>query len=183
MENIERIKVWWNDLETDHRLRCGYAIIILLGLLLAWSALSARVSALEKKRLARESVLRELMSLKVAFQSAKVAADQSASRMAGLRPDDSPAKIVEELGIRGKGLKVASVKGEERSGFVEDAAEIRVDGLNSNELVNLLYRIEKGSRPMLVKKATVRGRFDDPAKLDLTVTAALLKPAPGQAKP
>lgn len=180
---VADIKNFWNDLESRQRLWCGYALIAMLGLLLAWSALSARVSALEKKRLARESVLRELMPLKAAFQSAKATADQNASRMAGLRPDDSPGKIMEEIGIRGKGFKIAPVKGEERPGFVEDAAEIRVDGLTSNELVNLLYRIEKGNRPMLVKKATVRGRFDDPAKLDLTVTLALVKPAPGQTRP
>lgn len=183
MSLMEQAKDAWNDLESRHRLWCGYSLIALLALALVWSALSAKVSTLERKRTAREAVLKELMPLKVAYQSAKMVADQNAVRMVALRPDDSPAKIMEEIGIKGKGLKVVPVKGEERSGFVEDAAEIKVEGLTSNELVNLLYRIEKGSRQMNIKKAIVRVRFDDPAKLDVTLTAALLKPAPGVVKP
>lgn len=183
MGSLEQLKERWNDLEARHRLWFGYGVIVALGLALAWSALSAKVSEQEKKRSGREAVLKELMPLRVTYQSAKMTADQNAGRMAALRPDDSPAKIVEEIGIKGKGVKIAPIKGEDRPGFVEDAAEIKVDGLSSNELVNLLYRIEKGSRPMAIKKVHVRGRFDDPARLDLTVTAALLKPVPGQAKP
>lgn len=180
---IEQSRDWWNDLAPRNRLWCGYTVIVMLGLALAWSALATKVSSLEKKRSAREAVLKELMPLKVVYQAAKIQSDQNAGRLAGLRADDSPAKIIEEIGIKGKGIKVSPAKGEDRPGFVEDAAEIKVEGLNANELVNLLYRIEKGSRPMVIKKGTVRGRFDDPSKLDLTVTAALLKPVPGQAKP
>jgi len=55
---------------------------------------------------------------------------------------------------------------------------VKLDGLTLNEAVNLLYRLEKGSRPVLVKKANLKTRFDDPALLDLTLTIALLKPAP-----
>jgi len=183
METWGQLKDWWSDLESRQRLWCGYGITIALGLAMAWSALVSKVSSLEQKRMMREGVLKELMPLKFSYHSAKLAADQNAVKMAGLRPDDSPAKIVEEIGIKGKGIKFTSVKGEERPGFIEEAAEIKVDALNSNELVNLLYRIEKGSRPMVIKKANLRVRFDDPAKLDLTLTAALIKPLAGQAKP
>ena len=72
------------------------------------------------------------------------------------------------------------VKGEERSGLQEEAADVRIEGLNANEAVNLLYRLEKGSRPVTVRKAALKVRFDDPARLDLSMTIALLKPAPGQ---
>lgn len=182
MPIIQILREHWQELEPRYRLWCGYAVILLLGLALAWSALATKVNELENKRKAREAVLKELMPLKVAYQTAKSYADQSAGRMAALRPDDTPAKIVEEIGIKGKGLKVAPAKGDERPGFVEDAAEIKIDGLTSNELLNVLYRVELGSRPLIVKKGTIRGRFDDPSKLDLTLTVALIKPAQVQAK-
>jgi general secretion pathway protein M len=99
-----------------------------------------------------------------------------------VRPDDSPAKIIEEIGIRGKGVKITPLKGEERNGFLEDAADIRIDGLTANEAINLIYRLEKGSRPLVVKKANLKVRFDDPARFDVILTVALLKPAPVQGK-
>jgi len=172
----------WRDLDRRSRLWCGYALIALLAVVLGWSALVARAAGLERKRAAREAVLKELLPLKVAYRSAKMVSDQQAGKMATLRPDDSLAKIIEEIGIKGKGVKIAPLKGEERNGVIEDTADVRIEGLTANETVNLLYRLEKGSRPISLKKANLRVRFDDPSRFDLAMTAALLKPAPGKPK-
>ena len=67
---------------------------------------------------------------------------------------------------------------EERGGFLEDAAEVKIDGVTANEAVNLLFRLEKGPRPVVIKRALLKTRFDDPARLDLTFTIALLKALP-----
>ena len=109
-------------------------------------------------------------------------ADQRAGRMSSLRPDDSPAKVIDEIGIKGKGVKVVPIKGEERPGILEEAADVRIEGVTANEAVNLLYRLEKGSRPVVLKKVGIKVRFDDPARVDLAMTVALLKPLPGQQK-
>jgi general secretion pathway protein M len=172
----------WRDLDARSRLRCGYALIILLAVSLGWSALAAKTSALERKRAAREAVLKELLPLKVAYRSAKIQSDQQAGKISTLRPDDSLAKIIEEIGIRGKGIKIVPLKGEERNGIIEDTADVRIEGLTANETVNLVYRLEKGSRPLSLKKSNLRVRFDDPSRFDLSMTIALLKPAPGQPK-
>lgn len=182
MRHLDSLVDMWRNLDNRSRLWIGYALIALLAVSLGWSALAAKTAELERKRVAREKVLKELLPLKVAYLSAKVTADQLLGRMATLRPDDTPAKIIEEIGIKGKGVKITPIKGEERSGLVEDAADIRIEGLNANEMVNLIYRIEKGSRPVTIKKANMRVRFDDPARFDLALTMALLKPAPGPAK-
>ena len=172
----------WRDLDRRSRLWCGYALIALLAVTLGLSALAAKTAELERKRAARETVLKELLPLKAAFRSAKMISDQQAGRMATLRPDDSLARIIEEIGIKGKGVKIAPLKGEERNGVIEDTADVRIEGLTANETVNLVYRLEKGSRPILLKKANLRVRFDDPSRFDLAMTVALLKPAPGQAR-
>ena len=170
----------WRDLDRRSRLWCGYALIALLAVVLGWSALAASTAELERKRAARETVLKELLPLKFAYRSAKMIADQQAGKMATLLPDDSLAKIIEETGIKGKGVKIAPLKGEEHNGVIEDTADVRIEGLTANETVNLLYRLEKGSRPISLKKANLRVRFDDPSRFDLAMTIALLKPAPGQ---
>jgi general secretion pathway protein M len=183
MRLLEILRERWQDLDARTRLWSGYAVIILLAAAVGWSMLSAKVVELEKKRTAREMVLKELLPLKVAYLSARQSSDQLRGRMASLRPDDSPAKIIEETGIKGKSVKIVPLKGEDRPGFIEDAADIRIEGLTVNEAVNLLYRLEKGSRPLVIKKSNLRVRFDDPSRSDLTLVLALLKPAPGQSKP
>ena len=172
----------WRDLDSRSRLWCGYALIALLAVVLGWSALAARTAGLERKRAAREAVLKELLPLKVAYRSAKMISDQQAGRMATLQPNDSLARIIEEIGIKGKGVKIAPLKGEERNGVIEDTADVRIEGLTANETVNLVYRLEKGSRPILVKKANLRVRVDDPSHFDLAMTTVLLKPASGQGR-
>jgi len=182
MRPLEIVRDRWQDLDGRTRLWLGYALIVLLAVAVGWSALSAKVQALEKKRTSRESVLKELLPLKAAYMSARRSSDQLSGRMASLLPDDSPAKIIEEIGIKGKSVKIVPVKGEDRSGFVEDAADIRIESVTLNEAINLLYRLEKGSRPLVIKKSNLRVRFDDPSRCDLSLILALLKPAPGQAK-
>ena len=183
MKLIEMIRDRWQNLDARTRLWSGYALIVLLAAVVGWSALSAKTEALEKKRIAREKVLKELLPLKTAYLSARQLSDQLKGRMASLRPDESLAKIIEDTGIKGKSVKIVPLKGEERSGFSEDAADIRIDGLTLNEAINLLYRLEKGNRPLVIKKSNLRVRFDDPTRCDLTLILALLRPAPGQAKP
>ena len=183
MRLLEMIRDKWQDLDGRTRLWSGYALILLLALAVGWSALDARVQALEKKRVAREAVLKELLPLKVAYLAARQSSDQLRGRMASLRPDDSPAKIIEDTGIKGKSVKIVPLKGEDRPGFIEDAADIRIEGVTLNEAVNLLYRLEKGGRPLVIKKCNLRVRFDDPSRSDLTLILALLRPAPGQTKP
>lgn len=182
MRILEIIRNRWQDLDDRSRLWSGYAMIVLLAAAVGWSAFSARVQALEKQLTARETVLKELLPLKVEFLRARQAADQLKGRMASLLPDDSPAKIIEDIGIKGKTLKIVPLKSEERGGFIEDVADIRIDGLTFNETLNLLYRLEKGSRPLVIKKCNIKVRFDDPSRCDLTILLALLKPVPGRAK-
>ncbi len=172
----------WRSLDSRVRLWAGYGLIVTLVIVMAWSALSAKVAGLESKRKAREAVLKELMPLKVAYRAAKMSADMLAGRLASVRPDDSIGKVIDEIGIKGKGVKIAPVKGEDRPGIIEDAADVRIEGLTANEAINLIYRLEKGTRPMVVKKANLRVRFDDPSRFDLSLIVALLKPAPGTAR-
>ncbi len=172
----------WRVLDSRSKLRAGYVLIALLAVALAWSALSGKTAQLERKRSAREAVLKELLPLKIAYRAAKQSSDRITSKMSGVRPDDSPAKIIDEIGIKGRSLKISQVKGDERTGILEDAADVRIEGLTANEALNLLYRLEKGGRPVMLKKTSLRVRFDDPSRFDLFFTMALLKPAPGQGR-
>ncbi|UFS71602.1 general secretion pathway protein GspM [Geomonas sp. RF6] len=160
------------------RLTLGIALAVALVAAIGLSALNGRIKTLEKKRVSREADLKEMMTLKVRYLEASAVSQRLSNRLAATKADDSPAKIVEEIGIKGKGSQVKPVKGEEIPGYVEDAAEVKIEGLTSNEAVNLLYRLEKGTRPVAVKKALIKQRFDDQSKVDVGLTVALIKPAP-----
>ena len=160
------------------RLKIGGVIAALLFLALLYSALHDQIRKLERKRVSREAALTEMMILKQRHREAGLGAQKLANRLSAVTPDDSPAKLLEEIGIKGKSSQIKSLKGEDRPGYLEDAAEIKIEGLSANETVNLLYRLEKGAKPVIIKRANVKTRYDDPAKLDVTLTIALLKPAP-----
>ncbi len=167
----------FNEMEPAARLRCGYCIAALLLLAIVYTALHDRIVKLEKKRVSREAALTEIMLLKQRHREANAGAQKLANRLSAVTADDTLAKLIEEIGIKGKGIQIKSLKGEDRPGFSEDAAEIRFEGLSANEVVNLLYRLEKGVKPVVIKKANLKTRYDEPAKLDVTLSVALLKPA------
>lgn len=165
-------------LDSRTRQRIGIALAVILAIVVLLSAANSRISALERKRAAREADIAEMMRLKLRHQEANLGAQRLANRLMATKADDSPAKIVEEIGLKGRASQIKSVKGDDIPGYVEDAAELRMEGLSANETVNLIYRLEKGTRPVTVKKAVIKQRFDDPSKLDLNLTIALIKPAP-----
>jgi general secretion pathway protein M len=181
MSRLDALRDAYQDLDSRTRLRIAAGIAVLLVIALLLSSAHAAVSKLARKRQAREADLVELMQLKGRFHSARALSQRFANRLAATKADDTPAKIVDEIGIKGKSLRVTPLKTEQRGSHQEDAAEIRIEGLTANEAVNLLFRLEKGSRPVIINKAHLKTRFDDPSRLDLTLTAALLKAAaPGQ---
>lgn len=178
MSYVNDLAVRLRTMDKDVRLRLGIALAAVLLIAIVLSAVNARIALLAKKRASREADIAEMLVLKQRYLEAAASSQRLANRLSATRADDSPAKVFEEIGIKGKNSQIKPLKGEERPGFVEDAAEIRVDALTANEAMNLIYRLEKGAKPVLVKKALIKTRFDDPSRLDLTLTVALLKPAP-----
>jgi general secretion pathway protein M len=169
---------WYNHLDSRIRLRLGIGIAILLFLAILFTTANDRIGRLKKKLAGREADIGEMLVLKQRYLEANAVSQKFANRLTATRPDDTPARIIEEIGIKGKGSQIKPVKGEERGGYMEDAAEVKMDGLTLNEAVNLLFRLEKGARPVVIKKALLKTRFDDPSRLDLALTVALLKAAP-----
>lgn len=179
---LSEVSEAFQNLDSRTRTRLGVLLAALLVVIIGLSTVNARITALEKKRRAREADLTELMKLRQRFREASAGSQRVSNRLQAVRPDDSPAKVIEEIGIKGRNSQVKPVKGADLPGFVEDAAEVKIEGLSANEATNLIYRLEKGTRPITVKKAAIKQRFEDPSKLDVTLTIALIKPAPAGAK-
>lgn len=180
--NREQLLNALKEMDERTRLRVGVGIALILIFVIAYSAINGKISSLEKKKVAREADAVEMLRLKFRYQEAHAGSQRLANRLQATRPDDSPAKIVEETGIKGRSSQIKPVKGDDLPGYVEDAADVKIEGLTANEAANLLFKLEKGPRPVTIKKALIKPRFDDPAKLDLNLTIALIKPAPAGAR-
>jgi general secretion pathway protein M len=178
MKQLDLLRDSVRDMDRQTRLRWGMGIALLLLLAVVYSSVSGAISGLSRKRVVRESELMELMHLKQRYLNLKKESERLANRLATVRSDDSPGRIMEEAGFKGKPVQIRPLKGEERGGVQEDLAEVKMDGLTANELVNLLHRLEKGVKPVALKKLLVKSRFDDPAKLDVTLNLALIRAVP-----
>jgi hypothetical protein len=55
---------------------------------------------------------------------------------------------------------------------VEETAEIQIDKVSLNELVNLLYKADIAPVMFVVKKITIWKDFENPALLDVTITTS-----------
>ena len=159
------------------RFRILAVIAVLLALAILYSSLNGMIRMLEKQRAAKEVEIAELLVLRQRHSEASALWQKSANRQAAVRPDDTPARLVEEIGIKGKSLQVKPLKQDSQGDFSSEAAEIRMDGLTLNEVVNLLFRLEQGGRPVSIPKANLKTRFDDPSRIDLVMTLMLKKSA------
>lgn len=173
--SLDNIKQRLAGLSAQQRLGLMVAIALLLALALLYTFAAEHLQRMAQQRAAREKTLVEMMSLKVRYQSAQKLAQRISNRMASVKANDSPSGLMEEIGIKGKNLQVRSLPQPVEAGGREEVAEVRIDGVTANEMVNLLYRLEKGSRPVSVRKASIKTRFDDPSRLDLILTIALQK--------
>ncbi len=71
-----------------------------------------------------------------------------------------------------KSLRTAESR-EIRGGMTEEDAEVLMERLDMNELVNLLYRIENAPMMLSVKGIKMKKSFDNPELLNVTMTLAL----------
>lgn len=178
MRYLSLLQHHFHDLNRETKLVIGGAVAIVLLVGIVIMAINAEVRKLSKKRQLRESDLVQLMTLQQRYMAAKAVSSRLSNRLASTRADDSPGKMIEEIGIKGKSSQITPVKGERLGNLVEDSAEVKLEALTANEAVNLLYRLENGTRPVIIKKACFKTRFDDPSRVDVGLTIALLKSAP-----
>jgi general secretion pathway protein M len=59
--------------------------------------------------------------------------------------------------------------------YQEDLVEIKLTQINLAQLVDLLYRVEKGDRPLRFSRLQIKKRYNDNFNFDVIATVSLLK--------
>lgn len=147
----------------------GLFILLIPSLLLERSA-KKELDALRSKK-------KELSSLISEYRSLKDNVDSVEKRSAIIQTRgiaDAMDTLLSSLGIKGKMKSVKAVGNREIQGsMAEESAEVQIEKLTLNELVNMFYRINEAPMILSVKRVTIRKSFEKPELLDITMTIAL----------
>lgn len=178
MSAIAAIKERYNNLDYDLRRLLVIACCLVVVLITAYVMIFGHLKKLETSKIAREQTLTEMMILKQRHKEAAIASARLTNRIAAVTSEDTPALLIEQSGIsiRG-GIQSKPLPRSEQNGLIEDGAEITLNGLTANELVNLLHRLEQHQKPVILRHFNAKTNFDDPARIDLIISLALLRAA------
>jgi len=144
--------------------------ILIVPLLMTARSASKELDTLKAKQKELASLSREYRTLKenVDFVEQR----PSLSQIHGVA--NALDTISSSLGIKGKIKSVKTVTTREVAGsMTEESAEVLIEKVTLNELVNLFYRI--GDAPMILsmKRVSMKKSFENPELLDVNMNLAL----------
>ncbi|MEW6001411.1 MAG: hypothetical protein AB1638_01985 [Nitrospirota bacterium] len=84
-------------------------------------------------------------------------------------------EIFQPLSIKEKVKLVKPTARREVGDAVEEEAEVHVEKVDMNELVNIFYKIENVPMLLSLRKTNIRISFENPKLLNVTMTIALIK--------
>lgn len=85
-------------------------------------------------------------------------------------------EVFRSIGLAQKVKSVKSTGTREKKYAFEEEADISVEKVTMNEMVNILFRIENAPMILSIKKTSMKTAFDNPSLLNVTMTVALIKP-------
>jgi hypothetical protein len=80
--------------------------------------------------------------------------------------------ILKTIGLEARALKPMQEK--RINEFIEEDAELEIQNIDLNGIVNLMYQINNAPAPMKIKSASIKSTFEDPDKFILKLTASLI---------
>lgn len=84
-------------------------------------------------------------------------------------------EVFSSVGLRDKVKTVKSaVKRELKEGTEEDA-DVSIEKVSMNEMVNIFYKIENAPMILTIKKTTIKKSFENPELLNVTLSLSFLK--------
>lgn len=150
------------------------AVVIILCVVL----INVSVS-LKKRHAGLMAQQKELMQLREEYLDVKSRLDYTEGKKSLVKVEGIAQAVDEVFRSIGLGQKVKSVKSTgtwDKQYAVEEEAEVQVEKVTMNEMINIFYKIENGPMILAIKKAAMRTSFDSPTLLNVTMTLSLIKP-------
>jgi len=83
--------------------------------------------------------------------------------------------VFSSAGLKDKLKTVKSAGRREMKDGFEEEADISIEKVNMNEMVNILYRIENAPMILTIRKATIKKSFENPELLNISLVLSFLK--------
>ncbi|MBI4699052.1 MAG: hypothetical protein HY758_09165 [Nitrospirae bacterium] len=81
-------------------------------------------------------------------------------------------QLLDSLGLKAKVIR--SLEKRKLQEFTEEYAELLLEGIDLNAIVNLLYKLENSPFPLKIKNAAIKATFENPNIFILSITASLI---------
>ncbi|MDP2167883.1 MAG: hypothetical protein Q8J64_06090 [Thermodesulfovibrionales bacterium] len=122
---------------------------------------------------------KELIALKDEYQSLKGRVDtvegkKSLTKVEGIV--SAVDEVFQSIGLKQSLKSVKPTAQRELADSVEEEAEIQIEKVGMNEMVNIFHKFDTAPMLITVKKTTIKTSFDNPSLLNITITASLIKP-------
>ncbi len=153
----------------------------LLAAVLVWLGFQSMDSleALHKKEAARRSALKELTVEAETLMAMNAVMNSYSKRLGRSEGGKGLVSVLEgiisRLSIQTYVKKLTPGESKRAHGFVESVAEVKLERLDLNQVVNLLYRIKSHSAFLIVKRFKVKSDFQEPDKLNVSMTVSLIR--------
>lgn len=164
------------DIQGAVRLLVAGGIVCIIIVVLALSMLSSAREELAAVKSRQQEILalkREFLPLRQRIQGLENKKHLSNVRGIVHAVDE----VFEPLGLKGKIKSVKQLGTKESKGAFEEKAEVVVQAVNMNEMVNILYNMENAPMLLIIKKINIETSFENPELLNMNITLSLIKPA------
>lgn len=155
-----------------------YFISVLIGFIVVLT-ISARLLSSERRELeVLKNQRKEMMTLKGEFLSLKRKVDfvegrKNLSNVQGVV--QAVDEVFSSVGLKDKIKTVKSTGRKEiREGF-EEEADIYLEKVTMNEMINSFYKIENAPMALTIRRAVVKKSFDNPELLNISLSVSFLK--------
>jgi general secretion pathway protein M len=137
-----------------------------------------RYTGMKKMVYVKRAELKDFERLAEEYRSKKAVFDYLEKRLISPKGNESPVALLEDIGKRtGIKEKITMLKPVEEKmlkGYIEKGVEMRIDSIDLNQLINLLYKIENHNAFLIIKRFSMKNRFDNPDLLDITLNITLI---------
>ncbi|MEW6417171.1 MAG: hypothetical protein AB1480_03510 [Nitrospirota bacterium] len=148
----------------------GFIIIVALGMNLL-SSERRELKILKEQR-------KEMLMLKGEFLSLKQRIDAVEGKK-NLSNVQGVVQAIDEvflpIGLKDKIKTVKSTGRREIKDGFEEEADLQIEKVNMNEMMNIFYRIENAPMSLTIRKAAIKKSFENPELLNITLTLSFLK--------
>ncbi len=177
------IKEYLTTLEPRQRSILILGALILIVILWGGFSASSRYTAMKRTVSVKQGELSTFNKLAEGYIKKEARLSALEKRITSATASKSVVAVMEgiakEIGVKSQVASLLPLKEEIRRGYLERGAEVKIEGIDLNRLINLLYALEHHRSLLLIKEFSLESRFDNRELLDVRLKIVQVSKAPG----